>query len=103
MARRSLNNRGRVRISQRKMSIKLANRLGMFPMRDEHETGNNGVGVARPGADTDAECREPEPGSNPRVFAIQRADRVHQRRAGGTIPVGGTGIGGAEVSGFKKK
>jgi hypothetical protein len=37
-------------------------------MQDEHEKGNNGVGVARPGADTDAKCREPEPGSDPRVL-----------------------------------
>ena len=36
-------------------------------MQDEHETGKNGVGMERPGADTDAECREPEPGTNPGV------------------------------------
>src|ERR1051325_3742426 len=91
------------RIIQRKVSMKLAKRLGLFPMQDEHETGNNGVGVARPGADTDGECREPEPGSDPRVLALEGADRVHQRATGGTIPVGGTGIGRAEVPGFSKK
>ena len=85
------------------MSMKLVNWLGRFPMEDEHENGNNGVGVARPGADTDAECREPEPGSDPRVFVVERADRVQQWRAGGTIPVGGAGIGGAEVPKFGKR
>jgi hypothetical protein len=27
-----------------------------FPMQDAYEMGKNGVGVARPGAETDAEC-----------------------------------------------
>src|ERR1051326_1506548 len=85
----------RVRIVQCKMSMKLTNWIRRFPMQDEHETGKNGVGVARSGADTDAKCREPEPGSDPRVFTVARADRVQQRRAGRTIPVGGGGIGGA--------
>src|SRR4051812_8370969 len=85
------------------MSMKLIHRLRRFPMQDEHEKGNNGVGVARPGADTDADCRKPEPGSDPRVFAVERADRVQQRWAGGAIPVGGAGIGRAEVPGFRKK
>ena len=57
-------------------------------MQDEHEQGNNGVGVARPGADADAEGREPEPGSDRRVLTVERADRVHQRPARRTIPVG---------------
>ena len=30
-------------------------------MQDEHETGKNGVGVARMGASAHVECREPEP------------------------------------------
>ena len=59
--------------------------------------------MARPGASVYAECREPEPGSDPRVFTVERGDRVHQRRAGRTIPVGGTGIGRAEVRGFRKR
>src|SRR6516162_4150285 len=74
------------RIIQRKMSMKDGNREGRFLMQDEHETGKNGVGVARPGADTDAECRGPEPGPNPRVSTQQRADRVRRQRAGRTIP-----------------
>src|SRR5579872_5585085 len=90
------------RIVQRKMSMKVANRPGRFPMQDEHEKGKNGVGVARSGADTDAKCREPEPGSDPTVFTVQRADRVRQQRAGRTIPVGGASIGGAEVPGVRK-
>jgi hypothetical protein len=36
-------------------------------MQDEHETGKNGVGVARLGASADVECREPEPGTDPGV------------------------------------
>src|ERR1043166_4690616 len=88
-----------IRIVQRKMSMKLAKWQGLFPMQDEHEKGNNGVGVARPGEDTNAECREPEPGSDPRVFAVERADRVQQRRAGGSIPGDGAGIGWAEGPG----
>ena len=78
------------------MSMKVANRLGRFPMQDEHEKGKNGVGVARPGADTDGKCREPEPGSDPRVFAVKRADRVQQRRARRTISVGGADVGRAQ-------
>src|SRR5579864_6618228 len=84
------------------MSMKLASWTGQFPMQNEHEKGKNGVGVARPGADTDAKCREPEPGSDPRVLTVERADRVHQRGAGGTLPVGGAGISGAEVRGVKE-
>src|SRR5579864_976684 len=79
------------------MSMKLASWTGQFPMQDEHETGKNGVGVARPGADTDAECREPKPGSDPRVLTVERADRVHQRGAGRALRVGGARAGGAEV------
>src|SRR6516164_3573681 len=79
------------------MSMIIRNRKGRFLMQDEHETKKNGVGVARPGADTDAECREPEPGTDPRVFTKQRADRVRGRWTGGPLRVGGTGAGGAEV------
>src|SRR5207249_593691 len=92
-----------IRIVQRKMSMKLAKWRERFPMQDEHEKGKNGVGVARPGASVYAECREPEPGSDPRVFTVERGDRVHQRRAGRTIPVGGRGIGRAEVRGCRKR
>ena len=46
----------------------LANWLGRFSTQDEQEKGNNGLGVARPGADTDAKCREPAPGSDPRIL-----------------------------------
>src|SRR5439155_1684736 len=60
------------RIVQRKMSMKLAKWRERFPMQDEHEKGKNGVGVARPGASVYAECREPEPGSDPRVFTVER-------------------------------
>jgi hypothetical protein len=45
-------------------------------MQDEHETGKNGVGVARPGASAHEECREPQPGTDPRVFQVERTDRV---------------------------
>src|ERR1041385_1941039 len=87
---------GSSRIVQRKMSMKLASGVGRFPTQEEHEKGKNGVGVARPGADTDAKCREPEPGSDPRVFTVEQADRVQQTRAGRTIPVGGAGVGRSE-------
>src|SRR5579872_4829605 len=79
------------------MSMKRAPSWRAFPIQDEHERGKNGVGVARPGADTDAECRKPEPGSDPGIFAVEGADRVQQRWAGGTQPVGGASIGGAEL------
>ena len=77
--------------------MKLASWLGRFLMQDEHEKGNNGVGAPRPGADTDAECREPVPGADPGVFAVERADRVHWRRAGRALRLGGARVGGAEL------
>ena len=45
-------------------------------MQDEHETGKNGVGVARPGASANVECREPQPGTDPGVFEVEPAHRV---------------------------
>src|SRR5690349_3685350 len=36
---------GTYRIIQCKMSMRVRNRELRFPMQDEHETGNNGVGV----------------------------------------------------------
>src|ERR1035441_6158415 len=52
------------RIIQYKMSMKLWRGLEPFPMQDEHEKGKNGVGVARPGASANVECREPQPRSS---------------------------------------
>jgi transposase InsO family protein len=58
------------------MSMKRAPRPGRFPMQDEHENGKDGVGVAWPGASTDGESREPQPGTDPGVSEVERTDRV---------------------------
>src|ERR1041385_2716550 len=65
----------RSRIVQRKMSMKLAKWRERCPMQDEHEKVKNRVGVARPGASVYAECREPQPGTDPRLSQIERTDR----------------------------
>src|SRR5712692_11885948 len=87
----------RLRIIQYKMSMKRAKWLGRFPMQDEHETGKNGVGVARPGASAYAECREPKPGSDPGVSPIKPTDRVCGLRAEREIRLGGERAEGAEL------
>src|SRR5215831_16420409 len=84
------------------MSMKARSRGRRFPMQDEHETGKNGVGVARPGADTDAECREPEPGTNPRVSTKQRADPVRGRGSVRALQLGGSAAGRAELWGVRQ-
>ena len=63
--------------------------MDQFPMQDEHETGKNGVGVARPGASAYAECREPEPGTDPGVSQVEPIDRVYGMWAGREIRLGG--------------
>src|SRR5664279_5486238 len=64
------------RIFQYKMSMKRAVWAGRFPIQDEHEIGEDGVGVARPDASAHEECREPEPGTDSRICRVERSDRV---------------------------
>src|SRR5229473_2616781 len=68
-----------------------------YPTQDEHESGNNGVGVARPGASADAECREPKPGTDSGVSQVQPAHRVWGLRTEREIRLGGARAGGAEL------
>lgn len=68
-------------------------------MQDEHETGKNGVGVARLGASAHVECREPEPGTDPGVSQVEPRDRVCGVRTEGEIPLGG---GRAEGAGLRQ-
>src|ERR1039458_3948604 len=89
-----------MRIVQHKMSMKLAKWLERFPMQDEHETGKNGVGVARPGASANVECREPQPGTDPGVFEVEPAHRVCGVWAEREIRLGGARVGGAALPGF---
>ena len=68
-------------------------------MQDEHETGKNGVGVARLGASAHVECREPEPGTDPGVSQVEPRDRVCGVRTEREIPLGG---GRAEGAGLRQ-
>src|SRR6185369_11607458 len=77
------------RIVQCKMSTNLAVRPLRFPMQDEHESGKNEVGVARPGASTHVECREPQPRTDPRVSGRKRTDRVCGVWPGRKVRMGG--------------
>jgi len=79
----------RWRIVQCKMSTNLAVRPLRFPMQDEHESGKNEVGVARPGASTHVECREPQPRTDPRVSGRKRTDRVCGVWPGRKVRLGG--------------
>ena len=79
------------------MSMKLAERPGRFPMQDEHENGNNGVGMARPGASAHAECREPKPGTDSGVSQVQPAHRVCGLWAEREIRLDRARAGGAEL------
>ena len=72
------------RIIQRKMSMKQASSQARFPMQDE-----NGVGMAQPGASASAECREPEPGTDPGVSQVQSTYRVCRGVGGREIRLGG--------------
>ncbi|MBV8844425.1 MAG: P-loop NTPase, partial [Bryobacterales bacterium] len=61
-----------LRIIQCKMSMK----SDLFPMQDEHGTGRSEVGMLRPDAGADAECRTAHPGADPGVSGFQPWDRV---------------------------
>ena len=86
-----------VRIIQYKMSMKTCQWGIRFLMQDEHENGEDEVGVARPGASANAECREPEPGTDWRVSPIEPAHRVYRMRPEREVRLGGTGAEGAEL------
>src|SRR6516165_9858218 len=73
--------------------------LDRFPMQDEHENGGQ-VGMLRPGADTHAECREPEPRTDTRVPTVEPKDQVCWLRAGGDLRLGRAHVGGARVRKF---
>src|SRR5580700_11268226 len=77
------------RIVQYKMSMKRGQGGERFPMQDEHEKGKNGVGVARPDASANDECREPEPGTDPGVSQVEPADRVCGVPTKGEVRLGG--------------
>src|SRR2546423_11680340 len=79
------------------MSMKVGKGRGRFPMQDEHENGNNGVGMARPGASAHEECRGPEPGTDPGVSPIEPTDRVRGMRTEGEIRLGGGCAASAEL------
>src|SRR5580700_187123 len=89
--------KGRSRIVQYKMSMKRGQGGERFPMQDEHEKGKNGVGVARPDASANDECREPEPGTDPGVSQVEPADRVCGVPTKGEVRLGGARAGGAEL------
>src|SRR5262245_42171586 len=73
-----------------------------FQCKMSMKRGGMGLGVARPGADTDAECREPEPGTNPRVSTKQRADPVRGRGSVRALRLGGSAAGRAELWGVRQ-
>src|SRR5664279_2547120 len=79
------------------MSMKRAEWPGRFPMQDEHETGKNGVGMARPGASADVECREPKPGTDPGVPQVESTDRVCRMRTKREVRLGGRSAGSTEL------
>ena len=56
--------------------------------------------MLRPGARTHAECREPEPRTNPGVPAVEPEDRVCGVPKGGGLQLGRTHVGGARVRKF---
>src|SRR5262249_31190824 len=84
---------------QRKMSMKLVQSLRWFPMQDEHEIEEDGVGVARPGASAHEKCREPEPGTDPGVSAVEPTNRVCGGWARGEVRLGGRGVKKADLRG----
>src|SRR6185369_1516454 len=84
------------------MSMKLELRLGRFLIQDEHETGEDGIGVARPDASAYVECRELKPGTDPRIPRVERTDRVRRVWAEREVCVGGAGFEGAELWRFEQ-
>src|SRR2546430_15780887 len=85
------------RIIQRKMSMKVGKGRGRFPMQDAHENGNNGVGMARPGASAHEECRGPGPGTDPGVSPNEPTDRVRGMRTDGEVRLGGRWAASADL------
>jgi hypothetical protein len=75
------------------MSLKAVKRPERFPMQDEHERRKNGIGVARPGASADVECREPQPGADSGVSQIERTDRICRVWAEREVRLGGARAG----------
>src|ERR1051325_722696 len=70
------------------MSMKLAKWRGRVPMQNEHEKRKNRGGGGGPGASVYAECREPQPGTDPRLSQIERTDRFRGVWAGREIRLG---------------
>src|ERR1019366_4339717 len=81
------------RIVQCKMSMKPE----LIPMQHEHETGCGEMGMLRPDASEDAECRTFKPRTNPGVSGIERRNRVRRARADADLRLDRTRSGSARV------
>src|ERR1035437_6328821 len=86
-----------IAVWQRIVQCKMSMKPELIPMQHEHETGCGEMGMLRPDASEDAECRTFKPRTNPGVSGIERRNRVRRARADADLRLDRTRSGSARV------